>query len=335
MIIAYEIIKNEYVKINACFDYQRVVKLPDEINGLMVEELAPYAFSDKEIEIKNCMLWRSDELAVEDDVLPPRICGNKLEEIVIPKSVKKIGRYAFYGCEELKALTMHSTTIDLGNGIFMGCNRLNNLNIIVDESVRSSLHELLLMFCHSLKLHYYVTDPLSGKNELKYLLVFPPYYENNDENTPARITFRDLHGSGLYYRNSFANTAFKIDKYDSLFAHAVANEEESISMELALARILFPAGLKENDKEKYMTFICEHISSLSFSLHEFLNSSICSLNDIRNLLMEDYFNKEMLSVVIEKSAEIKAQDLLSLCMDIKKARFLDKSENVRKRRFEL
>lgn len=334
MIIDYEIIKNEYVKINACYDYSDIVKLPSEIDGFPVAELAAYAFSEKNTEAKNIRLWNSDKISIADG-LPPRICGNKIKEIVIPQSIKKIGRYAFYGCEELRSLSMHSTTLDLGNGIFMGCGKLDELSITVDETSRSSLHELLLMFCHKLKLHYYIADTNSGELKLKYLLIFPPYYENNDENTPARITFRDLHGSGLYYRNCFANTAFKIDKYDSLFAYAVANEEENISMSLALARLIFSTGLNEADKEKYMSYVSENISSLTSSLQYFLNNDLCSLNDIRTLLFSSYINKEMISVIIEKSGELKAADILSLSMDIKKQRFSDNNASVRKRRFEL
>ncbi len=334
MIIDYEITENKTIKINACFDYSDLVRIPSEIEGLPVTELAPYIFSEKNVSIKGSKLWYSDNLDI-GSTLPPRIYGAALNTIIIPQSVKKIGRYAFYGCEHLKTLSMYSTTLDLGNGVFMGCSKLTDLHIIVDESSRSSLHELLIMFCQKLRLHYYVSNIGHPEYKLKYLLVFPPYYENNDENTPARITFRDLHGSGLYYRNCFANTSFKIDKYDALFAYSVANEEEKITLELALARILFSAGLKENDKEKYMSYICEHISSLTFSIRDFLNKNICSLNEIREMLLSDYINKEMLSVIIEKSGEIKAQDILSLCMDIKKQRFFDSKTQFRKRRFEL
>lgn len=67
-------------------------------------------------------------------------CGN-LEEIVMPKSLKKIGREAFSGCGRLSALKLPDSVEEIGMLAFDGCSRLCDLEI--PESVRSLLDSAL------------------------------------------------------------------------------------------------------------------------------------------------------------------------------------------------
>ena len=49
------------------------------------------------------------------DGTPPTITS-----ISIPKTVKKIGNYAFYNCDSLKSFTIPATVEEIGNSVFYG-----------------------------------------------------------------------------------------------------------------------------------------------------------------------------------------------------------------------
>ena len=78
--------KEQGICILRCYAKESRVVVPEEIEGLPVTEIAPYAFAaDMEKEPKN-----PGEL--------PCICGELLEELVLPGTVERIGRYVFYNC---------------------------------------------------------------------------------------------------------------------------------------------------------------------------------------------------------------------------------------------
>ena len=59
-------------------------------------------------------------------------------------------------------------------------------------------------------------------------LIFPEYFEEAVENTPARILVTKTHGSGMWYRNCIVKNELQFDQYDKRFAWAVENEQEEV-----------------------------------------------------------------------------------------------------------
>lgn len=55
-------------------------------------------------------------------------------------------------------------------------------------------------------------------------LMFPEFYEEGVENTPARILETHVHGSGILYRNCFQGRKIDFYQYDNAFPHAMAQE---------------------------------------------------------------------------------------------------------------
>ena len=53
------------------------------------------------------------------------------------------------------------------------------------------------------------------------VLVFPEFFEEGVENTPARIIEHHTHGSGMYYRNCFVNRKLQFDEYAGKMAEAL------------------------------------------------------------------------------------------------------------------
>ena len=55
--------------------------------------------------------------------------GNTSESFIIPDGVSKIGKHAFYFCENLKSVTIPSSVTGIGNDGFFLCNGLTRVNI--------------------------------------------------------------------------------------------------------------------------------------------------------------------------------------------------------------
>lgn len=275
-----------------------------------IAELAPYAFSEHALPADiPLFLFDAEEASLKDGTLCGRfrrlpgdaegersahlseeVTGAKLRTLCLPRSLKKIGRYAFYNCENLSALSVHSAALDLGQGCFTGCGAIRKLEVFVDEKRRSPLQEILSELRYPILLSYYY-DPGEEKGDpektggayLKYRLLFPEFYENADENTPARITVRDLHGSGLMYRNCFADTQFQPSRYDALFPYAVALESEETGAELALCRLEVPTALQEEQKKRYEAFLSAHPDAFFAALLRHYQDGIVSAAGIRTL----------------------------------------------------
>ena len=84
-------------------------------------------------------------------------------------------------------------------------------------------------------------------------LVFPEYYEEGVENTPARILENHVHGTGisteLRGRRSVDYSAMT-----RLFPLAKAQEPEEVLLELVLGRLQYPLGLSKERRDEYEDF---------------------------------------------------------------------------------
>ena len=88
--------------VNRVFGYDRIVEIPDTLNGFPVTELGAYIFSDhidvselnKKKETGTYCTENGTEETPADDM--PQAAGNQVEEICLPRFLRKIGRYAFY-----------------------------------------------------------------------------------------------------------------------------------------------------------------------------------------------------------------------------------------------
>ena len=57
------------------------------------------------------------------------INGEEVTNVVIPDSVKSIGDYAFYNCNNLNSITIGNSVESIGNSAFYGCNGLTSISI--------------------------------------------------------------------------------------------------------------------------------------------------------------------------------------------------------------
>lgn len=203
-----------------------VVAVPEEIEGCPVTELGPYVLS-----------------------------GSGVEEVHLPPHLKKIGAYGFYECESLRRMYCWGRVTDLGAGLFAGAQNVGFLDVTEAEGEKSCLKDLLSELHQTLRVRVHRAG--AGKAG-ESRLIFPEYYEESVENTPARILFIETHGCGHRYRYCFANRQFQYRSYDELFPHAKVQEPEELVTELALGRLLFPCELSPHHREMYLDYVREH-----------------------------------------------------------------------------
>ncbi|MCI8661098.1 MAG: leucine-rich repeat protein [Lachnospiraceae bacterium] len=220
------------IRIDKIIDPREMVVIPEAIEEFPVTELGPYVLAESEA----IELW-------------------------LPSRLKKIGAYGFYNCEKLERIHISSRTTDLGAGLFAGASHVGFLDIMVFEGEKSNLKELLSELRQTLRVKLHLCEETGNGRYVKKAearLIFPEYYEESVENTPARILYIETHGCGHRYRYCFAGTRFQYEGYDALFPHIMVQEKEELVTELALGRLKYPWGLSEKHKEMYEKYVREH-----------------------------------------------------------------------------
>lgn len=285
------------VRICRVFALDGAVEIPEVIHGLPVQEIGPYAFAEvqrrktpgeKFMAVYGGEFDRGDgkvladgaergkrgegaladgagcgkrgegalaagsEFGGNDEALPP-VCGDRLTSLRLPPSLRKIGAYAFYGCEKLERVSIFSTATDLGAGLFTGCYGIRQLDVRIIPGEKSCLKEMLAELRQTLSLDY--RGPDGG---LLARLIFPEFFEESVENTPARILMREMHGCGHMYRNAFVGTDFQFLVYDRLFPYVQVEEKPRLVTELAINRLRFPCQLSQNAREVYAAYLEKH-----------------------------------------------------------------------------
>lgn len=250
------IIQRDTALILSCTGSGDYVKLPDSIDGIPVSGIGSYCFSapeegienlGKEIKIKDKVISGADTPFQTDELL----AGKKLKEIYLPDALGFIGEYAFYNCTELEHISLSGGGIDFGNGAFMNCDNLKQLTLRAKPEDLTGLAGFLRELQGELKVTY-----ATGKEEAVFL--FPEYFEESIENTPARVFHYQIHGAGYRYRQCLENGILNIQSYDSLFQTPEIQTEEKTALTVALYRLKYPYGLSGFHKKYYIQYLKLH-----------------------------------------------------------------------------
>ena len=262
MRFAYEI-QNGCAVVGRCYDFGNEAEIPSEIDGHPVTELGAYAFSahmDREqfwYELGNrtVKIWNPEtgeqEVSEPDAETVPGLQGMQVETVRLPEGLRKIGAYAFYNCNALSELHFHSSLKDLGAGLFTGCHHLRRLNVTLDETETSCLKEILIEVPEKMA--------VTVEGQLRAKLLFPEFFEESVENTPARILMTHMHGSGMNFRNSFYMKKLDFRAYDACYYMAKAEEDFDTVLEITLNRLQYPVGLSEDRREDYESWLNGHL----------------------------------------------------------------------------
>ena len=272
-----------------CEELEGEVKIPDEVQGLPVKRISPYAFARK-----------------------------RVEELHLPGCLEEVGRYVFYRCFALRRLCFTDSWKEIGAGVFTGC-RLSELEIDFYRGERSCLKfivdEVRYEICVTMRYHRE-----DGQVETAKVL-FPEHYEEAVENTPARIVETHRHGSGGYYRQCFYNRALNYAEYDSLLPWAAAGENEVVTAKIAVLRLRFPYRLSGAAKEKYEAWLVEHIEDAGrfYALAE-------DTETLRFFGRNGYWTREAIEQAIDAVSVEKKTEVLSVLLEERRRYFPKKKK---------
>ena len=288
----YDVKENE-ILLKRCYGTEERIEVPAQIEGMPVTVLAPYIFSQAR--------RKPDQKAA--------ICGNQVKEIVLPDTVREIGNYAFYGCYYLEALTLSHRTHDIAGGAFTGCRHLKNLTFRMEQAEGYCMKDVLSEVHHEMKVKPVYPNAVCT-------LLFPEYYEEAVENTPARQLETQFHGSGYSYRQCFQDGVFQFGEYDRLFQEAQNLESEDFCIELAVTRLMEKARLSQDAEGVYQSYLMEHRMSAAGWCIEFeQNETLEFLTGFVD------WQEEELSDLIEEANAKGRLEIQSVLMDYKHHHF--------------
>lgn len=288
----YDVKENE-ICLKRCYGTEERIEVPAQIEGMPVTVLASYIFSQARRE--------PDQKAA--------ICGNQVKEIVLPDTVREIGNYAFYGCYYLEALTLSHRTHDIAGGAFTGCRHLKNLTFRMEQAEGYCMKDVLSEVHHELKVKLVYPNAVCT-------LLFPEYYEEAVENTPARQLETQFHGSGYSYRQCFQDGVFQFGEYDRLFQEAQNLESEDFCIELAVTRLMEKARLSQDAEGVYQSYLMEHRMSAAGWCIEFEQNE--TLEFLTGFI--DWQEEELSDLIEEANAKGRLE-IQSVLMDYKHQHF--------------
>ena len=350
--------KSTYVILLRVYTESDTIQIPEQIDGKPVRELADHAFADepsvlyaesekrRAVRSGDCWTFQSAgagasaasthfsgerterpdasvNAAVQNserrNTLPPALCGRRLRAVVLPDALAAIGNYAFYGCDNLKTVSFPASIRRIGSGLFNSCPALSVL--VFRQAVSAAppatpalLQEVLRTVNHEVEVR--LQDP-SGQDAVR--LLFPEYYEEPKENTPARIIEIIWHGTGYQYRQCFLQRKLQYSQYDNLLPAADAQEMPQTLVRLCLDRLITPAELSRVHLESYVSCLRKRPDALWTFL---LADQETDLTDwLRVLERSGYFTEERLDQMIDQASSAGRADASVYLMDLRRRMF--------------
>ena len=283
---------------------------------------APTHFSGERTERPDASVNAAVPNSERRSTLPPALCGRRLRAVILPDALAAIGNYAFYGCDNLKTVSFPASIRRIGSGLFNSCPAL--LVLVFRQAVSAApsappatpalLQEVLRTVNHEVEVR--LQDP-SGQDSVR--LLFPEYYEEPKENTPARIIEIIWHGTGYQYRQCFLQRKLQYSQYDNLLPAADAQEMPQTLVRLCLDRLITPAELSRVHLESYVSCLRKQPDALWTFL---LADQETDLTDwLRVLERSGYFTEERLDQMIDQASSAGRADASVYLMDLRRRMF--------------
>ena len=251
--IFWERTAEQNAKILRIFSDFPIAEIPAQIADYPVTELGNYCFAP------DCRI--PDEYLTADTCTPhtavTALCGNYLESVQLPDSLKKIGDYAFYNCRNLSAITFSDQLHVIGSDAFMNCHKLHQIFLKCMPMEKTCLRQMLAQISWDVEVSFLGKedpDPL----QKEAVIFYPEYYEAYDEIAPAHIFGRKILGEGFRARQCFSNDTVALQEYDKIFKKACAEESQKTLCRLAFDRLHYPYQLSDANRIQYVEYILAH-----------------------------------------------------------------------------
>ena len=212
----------------------------------------------------------------------------------------------------------------MGSGVFTGC-RLSRVQIDFYDGDKSCLKEILT------EIRYEILATLKYKNKgnTEVKILFPEHYLDAVENTPARIVENRYYGSGGEYRECFYRKTLDYMKYDRMFSISQVRDEAKATAGIALLRMKYPYNLTKENSDIYENYIRKNMKDITdYFLEDEKQGEMFYGIDVVEMLEfcceRQYFDRDSLEAVIEKTADEGQTEILSILMDTRHRFFPEK-----------
>ena len=190
-----------------------------------------------------------DAPAAGNEELHP-VCGNFLEELTLPATLRVIGSCAFYNCRKLRLLTVGAENLTVGSDVFLNCFALETLRVQADPAESTGLFALVNNITEAVQAEFWPQGAAAPVAALWY----PTYWEDIEE-TPAHILLHTFSGQGYHYRQCFLDNKFLPAEYDAIFPQGHDADDATIMAMLCFARLRYPWQLSDIAAGHYRAFL--------------------------------------------------------------------------------
>lgn len=283
VIAYYQKISDTEICLLKVFSKNAVVYIPKKIDGFIVRQIGNYCFSKKSIDLSSACLSSGH---IADYV---ECSKENVSEIIFPKTLTKIGSYAFYQCRKLERIVLPTSLQDLGSDAFMNCMHLHVLGFkgsIYDSSI---LKQILNQITWDIEVQFQEAS-----------IFYPEYDGGYDEVGPAHIFALNIQGEGFRMRQCFKDGKIQFDEYDACFEKVCVEENETTIFHMACCRMFLNPNL-------YVSYIQKHASAFMEYIHKYISKK----TEIVKILL-DYkgMNQSNLDWLIQKEKNIEEKTML-------------------------
>ena len=187
--------------------------------------------------------------SAQDDDLHP-VCGNFLEEISLPDSLRVVGSCAFYNCRKLRRLSAGAGELTMGSDVFLNCFALEDLIVRAAPEQPTGLFALVGSITEAVRALFWLVGEASPRAGLWY----PAYWEDIEE-TPAHILLHTFSGQGYHYRQCFLENRLLPAEYDAIFPQGHDADDAAVMAMLCFDRLRWPWQLSSAAQGAYRDFL--------------------------------------------------------------------------------
>ena len=247
------------------------------------------------------------------------VCGNFVEEIILPDSLQVIGSCAFYNCRSLRLLTVGSGGLTVGSDVFLNCFALETLRVQAAPEQPTGLFALVNNITEAVQAQFWPADapaPLAA-------LWYPAYWEDIEE-TPAHILLHTFSGQGYHYRQCFLDNKFLPAEYDAIFPQGHDADDAAIMAMLCFARLRYPWQLTEAAAGHYRAFLAANTDRVFARLLKAQDT-----DSIRALLALDVLDKAAFASAAALAAKAENAAAAALLADAEHKKYAPQSKKQR------
>ena len=227
---------------------------------------------------------------------------NDLQEISLPPTMKRLCRFAFHNCRNLRKIRLYDSVEDYYDGAVRQCGALSEIELVTDGSSFALMKEMLEGCDHAVS--FYLRMP---SEDIR--LSFPEFALIASENTMARTIQFAYEGGGYAYRQCVRKKGIRFREYDRLFPF-MEHDDPSFAAVIAADRLLYPHDLDAAAEERYTAFLRAHAAE---ALDRFIRDS--KIDQVRLITQRGLADEEAVSRALEAASLRKETAICAVLME--------------------